>query len=554
MEVLLAASEQRLAQLQRRGECFWERASELLSAAERESMRVALVLQRHELRLGAQTQQLLLQCHTELRHWQESAALAHSALCAQLHERRQSTHDELHWRIFCARLAHASQGALAASPFRAEQLRTSEAALRSRVGCGSILHVAELSLGSAQPSGASSSRSRELLDGLPGDGVEPQVFSNREQLDVAMRALCSEAIATRPARDKAAEAPRLPLFPPNTLLSSTVLNWLSPQQLGMPLADDAIYYVDVDVSAIPSVESAGNLAASPPAELTALRSGDASLWVVSSSSECVEAAVETAVEAAVEAAVEVAEGHRQSSARSSSAQPSSASSVQLLPATVEQLLSLEPSPLEKLSPADAQLVCKMSSATSRRVTSRRVGLRALYLPRGTEDELGEQVGETGEEELAVTAAASSATRQRVRLRQLQPQELSELIHIYLVRQTAGAAYALFPFERRKPALQCILVPASHGHCTLLLLAQSDRQAADGATCVDDALQQRLAPESAGKLSPLLIHLRERRLAERLRHLIEAPAVGVGRALREHPGASVERLEQMLKQVRSMQPI
>ena len=128
LKLTLRRTRLHLRQLQRRREAFW-------SQPER-------VLRDEDLRLAAQQQiwtqhravrehgclQPLSTCVAELRRWQGVQRAAHERKCAQLRCRREASEGDLQWRIFCARLAHDSCGALSVAPLTPEQTRFCDAA------------------------------------------------------------------------------------------------------------------------------------------------------------------------------------------------------------------------------------------------------------------------------------------------------------------------------------------------------------------------------------------------------------------------------------------
>ena len=72
--------------------------------------------------------QPLSTCVAELRRWQGVQRAAHEHKCSQLRGRRNAEEGDLQWRIFCARLAHDSCGALCVVPLTPEQIRYCDSA------------------------------------------------------------------------------------------------------------------------------------------------------------------------------------------------------------------------------------------------------------------------------------------------------------------------------------------------------------------------------------------------------------------------------------------
>ena len=67
--------------------------------------------------------QPLSTCIAELRRWQGVQRAAHERKCAQVKVRSEVEDGNLQWAIFCARLAHDSNGAVGATPLTPEQTR-----------------------------------------------------------------------------------------------------------------------------------------------------------------------------------------------------------------------------------------------------------------------------------------------------------------------------------------------------------------------------------------------------------------------------------------------
>jgi len=123
LKLTLRRAKLHLRQLKQRQNAFWAQPNHVLHD---EDLRIAAQQQiwtQHRAVREHGCLQPLSTCVAELRRWQGVQRAAHDRKCAQLRSRRDAEEGDLQWRIFCARLAHDSCGALTVTPLTPEQTR-----------------------------------------------------------------------------------------------------------------------------------------------------------------------------------------------------------------------------------------------------------------------------------------------------------------------------------------------------------------------------------------------------------------------------------------------
>ena len=133
---------------------------------------------------------------SELRRFQAEQRAAHDRKCAQVKARQEVEQGNLHWALFCARLAHDSFGALSAVPLTTEQVRACDAAVQHQLQprakakdprAFTVLRAAAISLASG--TGGISARSTRGL-------VCSELCQTREHLDGLLMRLLSTVLAS----------------------------------------------------------------------------------------------------------------------------------------------------------------------------------------------------------------------------------------------------------------------------------------------------------------------------------------------------------------------
>lgn len=157
--------------------------------------------------------QPLSTCIAELRRWQGVQRAAHERKCAQVKVRSEVEDGNLQWAIFCARLAHDSNGAVGATPLTPEQTRVCDAAVAAQLQPQtrktrdprtlSVVRAALVSVSDAKPLSARSTR------GL----VCSELCQSREQLDRMLSRVIAGVIAHADSPAASAAGVALPSSP-----------------------------------------------------------------------------------------------------------------------------------------------------------------------------------------------------------------------------------------------------------------------------------------------------------------------------------------------------
>lgn len=128
LRLTLRRAKLRRHEVEQRRDTFWFQTDKYQEDEDlRQAAQEQLWAQQRAMREQASLQPLST-CVAELRRWQGVQRAAHEHKCSQLRGRRNAEEGDLQWRIFCARLAHDSCGALCVVPLTPEQIRYCDSA------------------------------------------------------------------------------------------------------------------------------------------------------------------------------------------------------------------------------------------------------------------------------------------------------------------------------------------------------------------------------------------------------------------------------------------
>ena len=245
-----------------------ERVDGLLAELTRASAQLHLAQRGRLARRRTHAQEPIAAALVELRRAHASAKAEHSALCADLRERRAEIVDDLSWRVFCTRLEHDFEHE--AQPVRAAPLdatATHQAELayhRARAAAladdappprlNQVLRAAALRpvRGEAQPLTA-----RGLAGNTVGGPCAERGAAQRLLRDLVASTQHVEPERT-PRRRAEPRKAELPLFAPSLALHADVLSWARPGA-GSVAADRRLYYAADEVDARGALRQGGAL-------------------------------------------------------------------------------------------------------------------------------------------------------------------------------------------------------------------------------------------------------------------------------------------------------
>ena len=430
-----AAHDRAALAVRERAVAFRTRVDGLLAELTHASAQLHLAQRGRLARRRTHAQEPIAAALVELRRAHASAKAEHSALCADLRERRAEIVDDLSWRVFCTRLEHDFEHE--AQPVRAAPLdatATHQAELayhRARAAALAddappprlkVLRAAALRpvRGEAQPLTA-----RGLAGNTVGGPCAERGAAQRllRDLIASTQHVEPERTPRRRAEPRKAE---LPLFAPSLALHADVLSWARPGA-GSVAADRRLYYAADEVDARGALRQGGALHVfvrgggferlARVGELSAVRASGAELRLrvpPAVLGECVAAvADEPGGFAGGEGELQLA----------------------LRVATVEQLLRAEDAVARVVSAAD------------------RIALQRVY-------PAGSPVRSSGGATSALTLFAPLADSEgggELLLRPLAPHEVSELIRVYVCRRAADGdvrAYHALPEVEGEARLRC----------------------------------------------------------------------------------------------------